>query len=836
MRSKHTGNISSKLLMIAIALAALNACIPTKNIPAGKSLLVNQSFKGNENIETEELEVYLKQKPNRKIFYLPIMPYLYAYKLGEQKYKKKRYKYEDAYQEAKITFEGKRQELQYLFDSLKLEPYYEGKRKDSLKMIAKIQSVSRKQNDNLSKLKRKLDEGNWLMRSVGEKPTIYDSIITEQTRAQVNLFLHQEGYFRATVTPEINKKKKKSWLTYRIKESKPYYLSKVNYQIEDSAIVEIVKKDSSKFLLKEGTIYSEKNIEEERTRLRRFLNDNGYFDFGISNIYFEVDTLKEAFKAEVSVVIPNPPGKNKHKRFTINEVVFETDANVARNRRSLEDTVINGIRYIEEKNRYSKRVLDEKIFVRKDNLYSLYNTEQTQRALARLDIFKFVNINYDTLGGNLKANIFTSPYEKHQYSLEGGLNVTQSLPGPFVSLSFKNRNTFGGCEILELRGRFAIEAQAGVTDDSDRYNSQEFGGNISLSFPRIILPLGRKLKKKLSMNAPRTQLSVGYSFVDRPEYSRTNIQGALIYQWRNQKNARFEFNLLDVGVVYTSRLSEAFEQRLQELEAQGNTLALSFDRSLVSSFSASYIQASNSYGTTLEKTHYFKAYLESGGNYLNFLDGTLLKNEDQIFGLRYYRFAKLSFDYRLALPMGERKELVSRVNMGVAKPYGTGQLSLPYEKYFFTGGSNSNRAWRPRRLGPGSYTPPTQEDGTFDYSFEQGGEVIIEANTELRGHLFSFFDYAFFVDASNIWMTIDDPSRPGAQFEAKDFWKEFAIGTGVGLRLDFSFLLIRFDLGIKMLDPARPLGERFVGDNLSFKKPFGEKGQSTLNIGVGYPF
>ncbi len=820
---------------IAILLLSLNACIPTKNIPEGKYLLVNQSISGNHDTDTEALEAFYKQKPNGKVFYLPIMPYLYAYKLGEKKYNKKRYKYEDQYQEAKILFEKKQNALQLQLDSVaSLTSSYQ-KTTDSSKLTKKLQKVSIKRNEKLNKLQRRLEAGNWFMRSVGEKPTIYDSALAIQTKEQIKLFLNQNGYFRAMVETKVETQKKKLSLVYQVTEKKPYSLSKVEYIIEDSTVSALVLQDSAEFLLREGDIYQENKIEEERTRLNRFLNDNGYFNFGVSYIHFEVDTLKEPFQAELSVIVRNPPGKTGHKRHYLDEVVFETDVNIAK-RRVMEDTVVNGIRYVEEKKRYSKRVLDQKIFVRKDSLYSLFYTEQTQRALARLDIFKFVNINYDTLGGKLKANIFTSPYEKYQYSLEGGLNVTQSLPGPFVSLSLKNRNTFGGCEILEVRGRFGIEAQAGVTNDSDQYNSQEYGGNISLSFPRILLPLGKRLKNKLSLNVPRTQLSLGYSFVDRPEYSRTNIQSALTYQWRHWNNTRFEVNLLNLGVVYTSRLSDAFNQRLQELAAQGNTLALSFDRSLVSSFVASYVQASDSYGTTLEKTHYFKGYVESGGNYLNLLDGTLLSNNNQIFGLRYYRFAKFSFDYRLALPMGETKEFVSRINMGVAKPYGEGQRGLPYEKYFFSGGSNSNRAWRPRRLGPGSYTPPVLANGAFDYSFEQGGEVIMEANAELRGHLFSFFDYAFFVDASNIWMTIEDPSRPGALFEAKDFWKEFAIGTGFGLRLDFSFLLIRFDLGIKMFNPALPVGERFVGDNLSLSAPFGAKGQSTLNIGVGYPF
>ncbi len=812
------------------------SCIPTKNISEGDYLLVNQQIEGNEQVDTEELELLLKQKPNRRILNLPIMPYLYAYRIGEKRFRKQKPKLQQAYRQKEVFFGQKEEALRNEFDSLLSVSNSYNITNDSLRLLQELQKLQAKKNDKLRKLSLRIEKGNWLMRSVGEAPTLFDSALTAQTTEQMTLYLLQNGYFHATVTSHLSTKKKKAEVTYQVKEDSVARIENIIYTIADSTLRSLVLADTGNALFHVGDIYRETSLEEERNRLTRMLNNTGYFDFGVSYIFFEIDTLEKPFSPKVELIIKNPPGERQHTRFEIDEVVFEADASVSRNRRALEDTVYLGIRYIEEKKRYSKKVLNRKIFIRPDSLYSLLHTEQTQRALARLDIFKFVNINYDTLGGKFKANIFTSPYDRFQYSLEGGLNVTQALPGPFVSASFKNRNTFGGCEILEIRGRFGIEAQAGVTEDSGGYNSQEYGGNISLSFPQILFPLGQKWRSKLAAGLPRTQLSLGYSFVDRPEYSRTNIQGALTYQWRNRRNARFEFKLLELGIVYTGRLSDSFAQRLDELAAQGNTLALSFDRSLVSSFVASYIQASDSYGTTFERTHYFRAYIESGGNYLNFIDRTLLENDDLIFGLRFFRFAKVSFDYRFALPFGENKELVSRINMGVAKPYGSGQQGLPYEKYFFTGGSNSNRAWRPRRLGPGSYTPPVTEDGTFDYSFEQGGEVLIEANTELRGHLFSFFDYAFFIDASNIWMTETDPSRPGALFELRDFWKELAIGSGVGLRLDFSFLLIRFDLGIKLFDPALPEGHRFIGDQLSFRKPLGAPGQSTLNIGVGYPF
>ena len=172
----------------------------------------------------------------------------------------------------------------------------------------------------------------------------------------------------------------------------------------------------------------------------------------------------------------------------------------------------------------------------------------------------------------------------------------------------------------------------------------------------------------------------------------------------------------------------------------------------------------------------------------------------------------------------------------MAKPYGISDGVLPYEKYFFAGGSTSIRAWQPRRLGPGSFSPDKNEDGTYDYRFEQPGEILFAAMFEYRRKLFGSFDGAVFVDVGNTWTFRQDLSRPGANFQMNRFYKELAVGTGIGVRMDFDFLVLRVDMGVKAYDPARPEGERYILDNLSFSRPLGEKGQRVFNIGIGYPF
>ena len=205
--------------------------------------------------------------------------------------------------------------------------------------------------------------------------------------------------------------------------------------------------------------------------------------------------------------------------------------------------------------------------------------------------------------------------------------------------------------------------------------------------------------------------------------------------------------------------------------------------------------------------------------------------------LEIYAYLKFDTDYRKVISTGKKKAWALRIRAGAAWPYGENGL-LPYEKYFFAGGSISNRAWKPRRLGPGSYNH-IEENGQVSYQFEQQGEVILESSIEYRQYLIGFLQWAAFVDVGNIWTIREDNSRPGSQFKFNKFYQEIAVGAGLGLRFDFSFFIIRFDAAGKVYDPARPLGKRFVL-NPGFRDPPFDIRKNTepliLTLSIGYPF
>ena len=248
--------------------------------------------------------------------------------------------------------------------------------------------------------------------------------------------------------------------------------------------------------------------------------------------------------------------------------------------------------------------------------------------------------------------------------------------------------------------------------------------------------------------------------------------------------------------------------------------------------------------------------VESGGTTLNFIPNARIRYlSDSVAGLQFYKFGRLSLDFRHYLPLRSRTTLAFRLNTGIVYGYGPDN-AVPYEKFFFAGGSNSVRAWLPRRLGPGAAFPfrdaPNQpnvnQNGQFVYQFEQPGNLLLEGSAELRGRLFRLFadvNGAIFVDAGNVWTFNNTGNRPGSAFRLDTFIPQIAVGTGVGLRLDFSFFVIRFDGGVKVWDPARQyfdkmeggmVDKRFILPEFSFRKLSSGPNPLVVNFGIGYPF
>ncbi|MFL5728522.1 MAG: BamA/TamA family outer membrane protein, partial [Cytophagaceae bacterium] len=450
---------------------------------------------------------------------------------------------------------------------------------------------------------------------------------------------------------------------------------------------------------------------------------------------------------------------------------------------------------------------------------------------------KFININFeknknDTIPNSLTAFIHSSPLKKYQITDEFGLNVSQGfIPGPFGNITFKERNTFKGFEILEVNLRYSITGQSAVSDPGHVLQTKEYGINTSLTFPQFFFPT--RIRYRFYDYNPKTKIISGYTIVNRPEYTRSNLRAALNYNWNPNPKTLYTFSPIDLTIINTIRKTEAFQAYLESLQAKGNNLINSFRKSFVSNINLSYVFNNSEFGSN-KKSRYIRLYGESGGTTLNLLDKILLNHHDSLFKLKAFRYIKLNAEFRFYFPVSKHNTFAVRFDFGYANAY-SGTHTLPYEKYFFAGGANSNRAWKPRRLGPGTYAD-TSETGQIIYKFEKPGDILFENNYEFRHKIIDFLNGAAFIDMGNVWTLREDPARPGAQFHTRNFLSQIAVGAGYGFRLDFSFLILRFDIGVKMWDPAQEAGKKFVARNLSLRHPFGAPEQAVFNIGIGYPF
>ena len=770
--------------------------------------MYKQKITGTKRVLRDELSELYVQQTNRKFPLVPFYPYVWIYQRGLNDFDTAKYELKKEQIAAKYK---KKIEMQ------KDHP-------------AKQNRLKRKMQRKVSRVDKTLTEGNQGMRW-GEPLSIFDSAKATRTQQRLELYLHSKGYFIAKADMEIKERKKLVSVSYKVDPGKPYIIDTTFYQIADSGVSVLYHRYQKNSLLKVGQRYDQAKLSEERENIEFFLKDNGYYDFSRAYIDFEVDTaFGESAKVAVKTKIKSPAQRGYHKKFIIDSVNFTTDANLYRLPDSLRiNELVGGVNYRYFRKIYSKKILSRRVFVRKDSAYSRENTFNTQRLLANLDHFRFININYDSSGGQFVGNIFTSPLDQYQWSNEFGINVTQGYPGPFFNTSFKKRNFFGGLEIFELSARIGFEGLAAATEVDNIYRSTEIGGNASITFPQFILPISDRTKYKLGKRDPKTTIQSGYTFTERPEYTRQNANVSLIYTWRNQRRAQYRLGLTDVSWI-NSTLTDEFRERLEDLS---NNLRSSFNPSFVSNMNLSVTWNFNNYGSSEDNSSFLKTYLESGGTTQNFQFVRELRSD----GLEYYRYLKFDIDFRRFTPIDPNTAVAFRLRGGIAYSYDENEI-LPYEKYFFAGGSNGIRAWRPRRLGPGSYTP-INEDGNLNYDLEQPGEILFEASIELRKNLFGFVDYAFFADAGNTWLIREDPNRPGAKFEAQRFYREIAVGAGLGLRFDFSFLVLRFDTGLKVYDPAREEGKRFILQDGFYDPPFDDRNEAEpliYNIGIGYPF
>lgn len=799
-------------------------------------LLSSQTFKGNKILSKERLEALLPQKPNKRLPIIPLTPGLYFYRLFSAKIPPFTYK---TYNEKKVIWQKELTKVNEDFDLL-----VKGTDKNSSEYL----KFSKKKDKSVQKLTRKISDGNWAMRTFGEQPSYFFEEDAIKNVEKVKTYLKNHGFFRYQVTYKKDStflNRKGIDVTYLVNEGTVYPFKQVDsVVVENRTIREILSANQKESYLKIGERLEVEKLNDEKNRIEQLLKNNGYYNFTKENITIRINDIDTANIKGIEAItyIPNPsrPPQNPNfdKSYSLNKITFISDGTSQIIKNPRVDTIFyKNIHYIFVNKKFSTKLLDSKINVRPNDLYRLKNRLQTEKNLYGLDQFQFTRINFDTTRGLLDAIIYAKPLDKYQFTAEMGGSLFQSVFGPFFTTSFKIRNIGGSASSLENNLQFGYEAQTGFFNTGSVSRNLELSLNSSLIIPKILGP--NYFAQNLNSFTPQTRIGIGVQFTDRQEYSRLNFKITGSYLWRPNSKQFWQVSLIDLNLIFTSNQTQDFKNYLERLRINGNNLGQSFNKSFVSTINASYTYTDEPYGQ-ITRGKFFRILAESGGTTLNFFPKGRIGFISSLFdSLQFFKFVRLNTDFRQYIGVGQRKRssFAYKINAGLAYSYGT-ERNLPYEKNFFVGGPSSIRAWRPRTLGPGA-------DSTSQL-LDKPGSIIFETSAEYRFKILKFSgDYnlngAFFVDAGNVWRFQGQNTEgiTGSDFEFNRFYKEVAVGGGLGIRIDLSFFVIRFDGAVKVVDPSQEEGNRWVlfKNKDNFRGDIKKNGNPLIiNFGIGYPF
>ena len=700
---------------------------------------------------------------------------------------------------------------------------------------------------------------NRFKRRIGKAPVLYDDAMVQTSAGNLKIYVDSRGYYSSEVTYDVDtvRRPKRAYVTYHITQGEPYRISSLDYDFRDRPLGEVIAQDTSSSLIRVGEILDIPTLDKERERIATYLKERGYYNFSVNNIEYMVDTLAGRRMADVTMVVKQTVSgyNDRGEPIMDNNTIYHIgDINLFPNYEPtiavtdpdylmrLDTLDYEGLRIISaDKLNVRKGVLRSIIPLHSGELFDSRQVERTYQDIMSMGYFKSARISFaeqkrdttlvDTTSvagvkeGLLQCNILCTPALKQSFRVELEASATSSFYGVSATVGYQHRNIFKGAEALDISGTAGYEYMK--TPKANKRHAIEFGITAGLSFPNLLLPM--RTTRLKSVNQPKTRLQVSMLYQDRPYYRRTLAGATWSYSWSNNRYSSFMVAPASINVIDMKHIDEAF------LASISNPyLRESYKSQLVAGITGSYTynnQRRNLGGdATLVHLNW-----ETAGNLIQGLE-TLFSQEEPgtdyytILGLRYAQYFRVDLSLSHKFMLGAKTAIAARVMGGFGMSYGNGQ-TVPYDRLFYAGGSNSMRGWTPRTLGPGSQLADEYRDdyvgGNYYYP-QQMGNIKLEANLEFRFPIWGKFFGATFLDAGNVWYMKGTDPDPDGIFHIRDFYKQLGFNTGLGVRLDIKLAVLRLDWGLQLHNPNRPEGERWIHD-------FKWKGMA-LNFGVGYPF
>nr|PZN58062.1 MAG: hypothetical protein DIU61_01085 [Bacteroidota bacterium] len=686
--------------------------------------------------------------------------------------------------------------------------------------------------------------GAWIRKKFGTEPVLLSDAKPELTADILQGNLFNRGYFESHVQSSVERKRKKAYVIYDVELFPPFRIR--NIEIPHDRIFRDSAEVMRETFLRVGQRYDLQRLSDERSRIEMRLEDYGYYYFDDRHLLFEADTTVGGRKVDLRLTYaPEVPQKAKrpYKLRNVDVIndfsVWETGSDSAA---VSGDTIrVGNYRYVSTEGAFRPHVLTDVINLRQGELYSRTMHNFTISHLMGLGTFKFVNIRYREAGDSLlDATIFLTPLLKKSLRLEiQGVSKSNNFVGPGVSATFTNRNFLGGAEQFQFKVSGSYEVQIN-RQAPEPLTAFELFTETSLSVPRMISPI--RITYYSTKFIPHTNFMFRTTFQRRIGYFQLNsFNAAAGYSWRETTTKNHQLYPIDLNYVRVSQKSQEFEDLLADNPYLSNSFQDQFIAGMRYSFQLNtQLQDPGAilYGSrTQRRSHFFfNANVNLAGNLANWISKGSRDAEDTvgvIFGQPFSQFALGDVDFRYYWALDRKNRLVFRLATGAGYPYGNSS-QLPYVKQFSTGGTNSIRAFPARSIGPGTVLPPTNSE---EIQFiDQRGDIKVEGNIEYRFDIVRFLKGAVFLDAGNIWLLTEDPQRPGGEFHWDTFLQELAVGTGLGLRLDFQFFILRFDVGIPLRKPWLEDGKRWVIRDVRLSDSDWRHDNLVFNIAVGYPF
>ena len=667
----------------------------------------------------------------------------------------------------------------------------------------------------------------------GEPPVLLSQVDLEQNVRVLHSHLENKGYFRSLVTSDTVIRGKKAHARYHVETGEQYLLNAISYPADSSILSETIRQSTPSTLLLSGKPFDLDVIKAERLRIDAFLKERGFYYFSPDYLLMRTDTSIGDHKVDMRVIVKPEVPTVAREVFRINNVFIY--ANYSLNTAELDTVkvdpeVYQGYQIIDRMRKFKPKLFAQIMKFQPGEVYNRRDHNLTLNRLINLNNFKYVKnrfeINSDSDTAKLDAYYYLTPHPKKSLRAEvTTISRSNNLNGSIVSVNWLNRNALRRAEHLSVSFYAGTDVQ--FSGAFRGYNTYRTGAEVNFSIPRFFFPFVKFRNR--GGYVPRTNFQLGYDVLNRRKlYTLNSFRGGFGYIWREDITKSHELYPVSITYVQPLNVTPAYDS----LVRIDTFLARAVERQFI--LGGNYQYTFNPLATGIQPLNafYFNGLLDLSGNIAGLLSGANVKKgkEVTIRDVPFSQYVKVELDGRFYRKVGLYSTWANRVIVGVGIPYGN-STQLPFIKQFFVGGNNSLRGFRSRSVGPGTYHYPVNTR----FFPDQTGDIKLELNTEFRPRINGPLYGALFIDAGNIWLVSDTTytHKPGSQFTGK-FLNQLAVNVGVGLRLDITLFVVRFDVGFPIRKPWEQ--NPWVLDQLELRTVAGRRENIVYNLAIGYPF